>query len=88
MKTVSLGEGFIVNWLLVDQWDSPDSGLYCANVINIHKQDDGAAHCFYHRKALCACTEIANGVPQIKEGYSGLFVYLFVLGEYKILQQY
>lgn len=80
-KTASLGEGFIVNQSLVDLCESPDSGLYRADVINVDKQDDGAARRFYHRKALRACTETVNGVSRVKEGFSGLFVYLFVLGK-------
>jgi hypothetical protein len=79
-KTASLGEGFVVNRSLVDLCESPDSGMYRADVINVDKQDDGAARRFYHCKALRACTEIVNGVCRVKDGYLGIFVYLFILG--------
>jgi hypothetical protein len=80
-KTASLGEGFIVNRCLVDLCESPDSGMYRADVINVDKQDDGAARRFYHPKGLRACTEIVNGVCCIRDGYLGIFVYLFILGK-------
>lgn len=79
-KTASLGEGFIVNRSLVDLCKSPDSGMYHADVINVDKQDDGAARRFYHCKALCACTETIEGVSRVKDGFLGIYVYLFVLG--------
>lgn len=82
-KTASLGEGFVVNRSLVDLCESPGSGLYRADVINVDKQDDGAARRFFHCKALRACTETVDGACHVKEGFLGLFVYLFVLGKHK-----
>ena len=80
-KTASLGEGFIVNRSLVDLSEIPESGLYRADVINVDKQDDGAAHRFFHQKGLHACTEIMDGKRCIKKAFVGLFIYFFVLGE-------
>jgi hypothetical protein len=80
-KTASLGVGFIVNRSLVDLCEIPDSGLYRADVVNVDKQDDGAARRFFHRKGLRACAEVINGKRRIKKGFIGLFVYLFILGE-------
>lgn len=54
--------------------------MYHADVINVDKQDDGAARQFYHCKALRACTETIEGVSRVKDGFLGIYVYLFVLG--------
>jgi hypothetical protein len=79
-KTASLGIGFIVNHSLVELCEIPDSGMYHADVVNVDKQDDGAARRFYHPKALRACTEVVDGVCRVKEDFKGLFVYQFILG--------
>lgn len=54
------------------------------DVINVDKQDDGAARRFYHRKALHACTEEVDGVRRVKDDFTGLFGYQYVLGEHTI----
>ena len=79
-KTASLGVGFVVNHSLVGLCETPDSGMHRADVVNVDKQDDGAARQFYHPKALRACTEVVDGVCCVKEDFKGLFVYQFVLG--------
>lgn len=80
-KTASLGEGFIVNRSLLRLYEQQDSGLLRSDVVNVDKQDDGAARRFYHRKALRACTEDVDGVICIKNDFKGIFVYQFVLGK-------
>src|SRR6266852_2518242 len=65
-KTASLGEGFVVNHSLVALCEMPDLGMYCVDVVNVDKQDDGAARRFYHPKALRACTEVVDGVCRVK----------------------
>ena len=57
-----------------------NSGLYRADVINVDKQDDGAARRFFHAKGLRACTEVINGKTTIRKDFKGIFVYLFALG--------
>ena len=55
----------------------PTSVLYKNDVIKLDRQDDGAAYrsfC-YHNLAQCLNRN------EIKEGYEGFFVYLFVLGK-------
>ena len=80
-KTASLGEGFVVNRSLVELCETPDSGMYRADVVNVDKQDDGAAQRFYHSKALRACTEVVDGVCRVKDNFKGIFVYQFILGK-------
>jgi hypothetical protein len=66
---------------LVDLCEMPDSGMYRADVVNVDKQDDGAARRFYHPKALCACTEVVDGACRVKDNFKGIFVYQFILGK-------
>lgn len=80
-KTASLGEGFVVNHSLVELCEMPDWGMYHADVVNVDKQDDGAARQFYHPKALRACTEVVDGVCRVKDNFKGIFVYQFILGK-------
>ncbi|KAJ7593480.1 hypothetical protein C8J56DRAFT_726124, partial [Mycena floridula] len=49
------------------------------DIENIDKQDDGAAHRLFHGHALGAVTVEFKG-ESIREGFKGLFVYLFVFG--------
>ena len=58
--------------------NSPTSIMFKQDVIKLDHQDDGAAYrafCF-HNLAQCL-----NNQNEIKEGYEGFFVYLFVLGK-------
>jgi len=65
----------------VDLCEMPDSGMYRADVVNVDKQDDGAARRFYHPKALRACTEVVDGACRVKDNFKGIFVYQFILGK-------
>jgi len=78
--TASMGTGFLVNRSLVDLFEIEGSGLQLKDVENVDKQDDGAARRVYHLVALTATTILENGVRRIRDGFIGLFVYLFVLG--------
>jgi len=52
--------------------------MYKNDIIKLDRQDDGAAYqafCF-HNLAQCL-----NNQNEIKEGYEGFFVYLFILGK-------
>jgi hypothetical protein len=51
------------------------------DVENVDKQDDGAAWHAFHTVANKACTIIENGSCKIREGFLGLFIYLFVFGK-------
>ncbi|KAJ7082107.1 hypothetical protein C8R44DRAFT_992225 [Mycena epipterygia] len=79
-KTEDLGEDVVVNQTLVDLKDTGESGLLESDVNNVDKQDDGPARHLFHVKALQACTTGEGDQTKIREGFSGLFVYLFVLG--------
>ncbi|KAI6011651.1 hypothetical protein EDC04DRAFT_2609818 [Pisolithus marmoratus] len=80
--TASLGIGFLVNWSLIDLCNSVGSGLVKQDVVNVDKQDDGAARHLYTHQALYAATEGAGsqGEHCICPGFEGLFVWLFVFG--------
>ncbi|TFY78129.1 hypothetical protein EWM64_g5878 [Hericium alpestre] len=79
--TGSEGSGHLINHSLVDLYEMGISGLIQADVKDVDKQDDGAAHCLFHYQALSAMTFEEGGQQHIHEDMSGLFVYLFVLGE-------
>lgn len=79
-KTASLGIGVITNKTLISLAESPNSGMYRADVFNVDKQDDGAARRFFHAHSQRACTELIDGKMAIRKGFEGIFVYNFVLG--------
>jgi hypothetical protein len=79
-KTASLADGFIVNRSLVDLFETGDSCLVRDDVVNVDKQDDGAARRFYHSDTFEATTFVENGVRMVRVKFKGLFVYLFILG--------
>jgi hypothetical protein len=75
-------KNYSLNHSLVDLCEMPDSGMY--RVVNVDKQDDGAARRFYHLKALRACTEVlvlVDGVCRVKDNFKGISVYQFILGK-------
>jgi hypothetical protein len=71
-----------VNQTLVDLQETGESGLLPSDTKNVDKQDDGPARHLFHVKALKACPTGEGDQMKIREGFSGLFVYLFVLGKY------
>lgn len=79
--TASMGAGYLTNRSLVDLFETGISGLVLKDVENVDKQDDGAARRVFHTVANEACTVIENGSRKIREGFLGLFVYLFVFGK-------
>jgi hypothetical protein len=78
--TASMGIGYLVNRSLVDLYQIPDSGLVRRDVEDVDKQDDGAARRLFHIKALTAATVEDGGVRKVRDGFIGLFVYLFIFG--------
>lgn len=78
--TASLGVGFLVNRSLVDLYETGTSGLMLRDVENVDKQDDGAARRDFHVTALVATTIKTKGVIKIRKGFTGIFLYNFVLG--------
>lgn len=79
--TACMGCGYLVNRSLVDLCKLPDSGLMQKDVDNVDKQDDGAARRVFHTQALDATTYVNEaGKCQVKEDFTGLFVYLFIFG--------
>ncbi|KAF8074050.1 hypothetical protein FPV67DRAFT_784077 [Lyophyllum atratum] len=79
--TASLGTGYLVNRSLVGMYECGGTGLVHRDVENVDKQDDGAARRVFHANALRAITDETLPMKrEIKEGFNGLFVYLFVLG--------
>ena len=63
--------------------DSPTSVMFKHDVIKLDRQDDGAAYRAFCFRNLAQCLKNQN---EIKEGYDGLFIYLFVLGKKSFLQ--
>jgi hypothetical protein len=78
--TASMGAGFLTNRSLVDLFEMGQSGLVLKDVENVDKQDDGAARRCFHTVALDATTIVENGVRKIRDGFLGIFVFLFVFG--------
>jgi hypothetical protein len=78
--TASIGTGYIVSRSLVNLYKTTNSGLVLRDVEDVDKQDDGAARRLFHIKALAAMTTESDGVCSLREGFLGLFVYLFVFG--------
>lgn len=83
--TASLGVGFLVNKSLVDLQKTGVSGLVTRDVVDIDKQDDGAARRIFHVAALLAAvvpsiSELEGQQYTIRDGFEGIFVYLFVFG--------
>ncbi|KAJ7714729.1 hypothetical protein B0H16DRAFT_1807499 [Mycena metata] len=82
-RTEDLGEDVVVNNTLVELQKTPNSGLLPSDVNGkLDKQDDGPARHLFHAQALHACTTGEGETAKIREGFTGLFVYLFVLGKY------
>ncbi|KAJ6563697.1 hypothetical protein DFH09DRAFT_1278913 [Mycena vulgaris] len=79
-KSATLGEDVVVNETLIDLQATGESGLLPSDVNNVDKQDDWPARHLFHIKALQACTSGEGEEMKIKDGFGGLFVYLFVLG--------
>jgi len=59
--------------------NSPTSVMYKNDVIKLDRQDDGAAYRAFCFQNLAQC--LNNNQNEIKEGYEGFFIYLFVLGK-------
>ncbi|KAJ6579492.1 hypothetical protein DFH09DRAFT_1445551 [Mycena vulgaris] len=79
-KTMSTGRDVVVNQSYADLHATGESGLLVSDFKNTDKQDDGPARHLFHIKALQACTIGEGDEAKIREGFGGLFVYLFVLG--------
>lgn len=78
--TASLGIGHVVNRSLVALYETETSGLMSRDVHNVDKQDDGAARQVFHHEALRPMIIEEGNEHKIREGFHGLFVYLFVFG--------
>jgi hypothetical protein len=81
--TASMGTGYVVSRSLVDLYKTTNSGLVLRDVEDVDKQDDGAARRLFHIKALAAMTTENDGVHGVRDGFLGLFVYLFVFGVFR-----
>lgn len=79
--TASMGAGFLTNRSLVDLFETGVSGLVLKDVENVDKQDDGAARRAFHTVACEATTIVENGVRKIRDGFLGLFAFLFIFGK-------
>jgi hypothetical protein len=80
-KSEAMGGEVMVNQTLVYLQETGESGLLPSDTKNVDKQDDGPARHLFHIKALQACTIGEGDQITIREGFGGLFVYLFVLGK-------
>ncbi|KAF8200490.1 hypothetical protein K438DRAFT_2110609 [Mycena galopus ATCC 62051] len=78
-RTEDLGEDVVVNNPLVDLQKTGVSGLLPSDVKNLDKQNDGPAWHLFHVMALRTCTIGEGDKTTIREGFRGLFVYLFVM---------
>ncbi|KAG1760747.1 hypothetical protein EDD22DRAFT_954658 [Suillus occidentalis] len=83
--TASLGVGFLVNKSLIDLQKTGISGLVTRDVVDVDKQDDGAAQRMFHVAALLAAvepsiSELEGQQYTIRDGFEGIFVYLFMFG--------
>jgi hypothetical protein len=83
--TASMGAGYLTHRSLVDLFETGDSGLVLKDVENVDKQDDGAARRVFHTVALEATTVVEHDIRIIREGFLGLFVYLFMFGEHQCI---
>jgi hypothetical protein len=79
--TFSMGSAYVVNRSFVDLYETGHSGLVLRDVENVDKQDDGAARRMFHCVALKAMTSDESGELKIRDGFEGLFVYLFIFGK-------
>ncbi|KAJ7430573.1 hypothetical protein B0H11DRAFT_1942811 [Mycena galericulata] len=79
-KTASMGKEVLVNDNLVQLYETGESGMLHRDVNNTDKQDDGPACRIFHHQALLACTVGDGDQTKIRDGFGGVFVYLFVLG--------
>ncbi|KAJ7737961.1 hypothetical protein B0H16DRAFT_1762009 [Mycena metata] len=79
-KTQSMGTDVLVNENLVQLYETGESGILHSDVFNTDKQDDGPARRIFHYQALLACTTGDGPELKIRDGFGGLFVYLFILG--------
>lgn len=86
--TASLGTGYLVNRSLINLYDTGIAGLKLKDVQDVDKQDDGAARRLFHHIALSAMTDgKKDGIlhePEIKDGFHGLFVYLYIFGTFLV----
>ena len=92
--TASLGIGYLVNKSLIDLQRTGLAGLVKSDVEDVDKQDDGAAHRLFHASALAAATFVPSSLDdaeaitttrkeslEIRQGFEGVFVYLFIFGK-------
>jgi hypothetical protein len=84
IKTVSFGDGYVVNQSFMQLCNVPGSGLVQADVDKVDKQIDGAAHHAFHFNALKVQTREENGVFSIKPE---LLASLHTLGYYSDCQK-
>ena len=75
-RLLVLGNNVILYWHLLTLAQSLDYALYIWDVVNVDKQDDGAAYKVFYSDILAQIhqTDLENNEMQ------SLFVYLFVLG--------
>ena len=81
--TGALGQAALFNNQLVLLQATGVSGMVRADVVNVDKQDDGAARRLFHEVAITAMTTTDEGTGKmsIKDEFLGLFVYTWIFSE-------
>ena len=81
--TGALDQASLFNSQLVRLQESGASGMVHADVVNVDKQDDGAARRLFHEVAITSMTttDEATGNISVKEDFLGLFVYTWTFSE-------
>lgn len=76
---LTFGDSFLGFGHVLGLSKSPNSALYHADVLNVDKQDDGAAYRLFSYEFLYEVTQTLNSDSKNK----GLLVYLFIIGKLK-----
>ena len=80
-RMLTFGNSFLSFGYVLKLSKSPNSALYHADVLNIDKQDDGAAYRLFSHEFLYEVSQTLNSDSNNK----GLLIYLFIIGKYKFL---
>ncbi|CAB4419112.1 unnamed protein product [Rhizophagus irregularis] len=76
-RMLTFGDSFLGFGHVLGLSKSSNSALYHADVLNVDKQDDGAAYRLFSHEFLYEVTQTLNSDSKNK----GLLVYLFIIGE-------
>jgi hypothetical protein len=77
---LTFGDSFLGFGHVLELSKLPNSALYHADVLNVDKQDDGAAYRLFSHEFLHEVFQTLNSDSKNK----GLLIYLFIIGNFNL----